>query len=119
MVDERRVVLVTGASSGIGWSVAEVLSRRSFRVFGTTRRGLANGIKPAGGLAVIELNMRRGRDPCLRVYRQSSVSSPVTPARACEIEHLLPESRGFPYWLRRVECYVMAAVQGWVWLSIK
>ena len=37
-VDENRVALVTGVSSGIGLSIAARLAGRGFRVFGTTRR---------------------------------------------------------------------------------
>ncbi len=36
---ERRVVLITGASSGIGLETATLLSRRNFRVFGTRLPG--------------------------------------------------------------------------------
>ncbi|NJK31938.1 MAG: SDR family oxidoreductase [Deltaproteobacteria bacterium] len=41
--DERRVVLITGASSGIGQACARLLAAREMRVFGTSRRadGLA------------------------------------------------------------------------------
>src|SRR5262245_20696362 len=34
----QRVVLVTGASSGIGEACAEYLAKRGFRVYGTSRR---------------------------------------------------------------------------------
>jgi len=36
--DERKVVLVTGASSGFGQAIAAELHARGYRVFGTTRR---------------------------------------------------------------------------------
>ena len=38
MLKNHRVVLVTGASSGIGKSCAEYLSQRGFHVYGTSRR---------------------------------------------------------------------------------
>ena len=36
--DGQRVVVVTGASSGIGKACAEHLARRGYRVFGAQRR---------------------------------------------------------------------------------
>jgi NAD(P)-dependent dehydrogenase (short-subunit alcohol dehydrogenase family) len=44
--DERKVVLVTGVSSGFGQAIAAELQSRGHRVFGTTRRALAP--TPAG-----------------------------------------------------------------------
>lgn len=38
MLNDKKVVLVTGASSGIGKCCAEYLSQRGFRVYGTSRR---------------------------------------------------------------------------------
>ena len=35
---EHRVVLITGASSGVGQSTARLLSQRGYRVFGTSRK---------------------------------------------------------------------------------
>src|SRR4029453_3854872 len=36
-MSEQRVVLITGASSGVGQSTARLLSQRGYRVFGTSR----------------------------------------------------------------------------------
>jgi NAD(P)-dependent dehydrogenase (short-subunit alcohol dehydrogenase family) len=43
--ENQRVVLVTGASSGIGLVCATYLARRGFRVYGTSRRG-TGGAEP-------------------------------------------------------------------------
>ena len=39
--EKQRVVLVTGASSGIGQACAAFLADRGFRVYGTSRRAVA------------------------------------------------------------------------------
>lgn len=44
-MNNHRVVLVTGASSGIGKCCAEYLSRRGFRVYGTSRRASSDESK--------------------------------------------------------------------------
>ncbi len=47
MQSDPRVVLVTGASSGIGASCASYLASRGFRVYGASRRALApEGVNP-------------------------------------------------------------------------
>jgi len=38
MGQTRKSVVVTGASTGIGWAVAQVLTKRGFHVFGSVRR---------------------------------------------------------------------------------
>jgi NAD(P)-dependent dehydrogenase (short-subunit alcohol dehydrogenase family) len=50
MDKEKRVVLVTGASSGIGLACATHLAGRGYRVYGTSRR---SGFGPAGGVAML------------------------------------------------------------------
>ena len=42
-MSDRRVVLVTGASSGIGQGTAELFAQRDYRVFGTSRKPTAAG----------------------------------------------------------------------------
>jgi NAD(P)-dependent dehydrogenase (short-subunit alcohol dehydrogenase family) len=44
--ENRRVVLVTGASSGIGLACATHLAGRGFRVYGTSRRAVAGSAGP-------------------------------------------------------------------------
>jgi NAD(P)-dependent dehydrogenase (short-subunit alcohol dehydrogenase family) len=50
MDKEKRVVLVTGASSGIGLACATFLAGRGYRVYGTSRRA---GTSQAGGVAML------------------------------------------------------------------
>jgi NAD(P)-dependent dehydrogenase (short-subunit alcohol dehydrogenase family) len=47
---EQRVVLVTGASSGVGQSTARLLSQRGYKVFGTSRN-------PAGAAIILAVEM--------------------------------------------------------------
>ncbi len=53
MADER-VVLVTGASSGIGQATARLLAREGFRVFGTSRKAAAG---ETGGVGMLPLDV--------------------------------------------------------------
>ena len=52
---ENRVVLVTGASSGIGQACARHLAERGFQVFGTSRRA-ADGAA-SGGVEMVAMDM--------------------------------------------------------------
>jgi NAD(P)-dependent dehydrogenase (short-subunit alcohol dehydrogenase family) len=54
-VAERPVALVTGASSGFGWAIAELLTERRYVVFGTSRSEAASG--PAG-VKMLPLDVR-------------------------------------------------------------
>jgi NAD(P)-dependent dehydrogenase (short-subunit alcohol dehydrogenase family) len=46
-MSDQRVVLITGASSGVGQATARLLSRRDFRVFGTSRNPASAEAIPA------------------------------------------------------------------------
>jgi NAD(P)-dependent dehydrogenase (short-subunit alcohol dehydrogenase family) len=52
---ERRVVLVTGASSGVGKATAELLAQRGYRVFGTSRNPAAGG---TSAVTILRLDVR-------------------------------------------------------------
>lgn len=47
--DGSKVALVTGASSGIGWAIAELLARNGYKTYGTSRHST---VMPAGVFAL-------------------------------------------------------------------
>lgn len=53
----QRVVLITGASSGIGKTCADYLQGRGYRVYGTSRRATALGDEPVAGLRMIAMDV--------------------------------------------------------------
>lgn len=56
MSASQRVVLVTGASSGIGQACARHLAGRGWRVFGTSRRASADG-RAEGGVEMVAMDV--------------------------------------------------------------
>jgi NAD(P)-dependent dehydrogenase (short-subunit alcohol dehydrogenase family) len=55
---DQRVVLITGASSGVGQSTARLLSQRGYDVFGTSRDPARAAIIP--GVDMLPLDVRAG-----------------------------------------------------------
>lgn len=53
---EQRVVLVTGASSGVGQATARLLAQRGYKVFGTSRNLVRSGDTP--GVTMVALDVR-------------------------------------------------------------
>ena len=53
---DQKVVLITGASSGIGRATAELLASRGYRVFGTARD--PDTVAPARGVELLPLDVR-------------------------------------------------------------
>ena len=51
------VVLITGASSGIGKAIAEFLAKEGFKVYGTTRKLEGLKGKPAEGIEMVQLDV--------------------------------------------------------------
>src|SRR5262245_42387988 len=54
----HRVVLITGASSGIGRATAELLASRNHRVFGGVRAAATT--RPVSGVELMQLDVRDG-----------------------------------------------------------
>lgn len=55
-MSDQKVILITGASSGVGRAAAERLAQDGHRVFGTSRN--PSGIKIVPGLSMLELDVR-------------------------------------------------------------
>src|SRR4029453_8112552 len=55
-MSEQRVVLITGASSGVGQSTARLLSASDYRVFGTSRYPGNTQVIP--GVQILALDVR-------------------------------------------------------------
>ncbi|HEU5039266.1 MAG TPA: SDR family NAD(P)-dependent oxidoreductase [Gemmatimonadales bacterium] len=53
---EQRVVLITGASSGVGQATARLLAQRGYRVLGTSRKPAAAG--DSSGVTMVPLDVR-------------------------------------------------------------
>src|SRR5271157_6475425 len=66
-MEEGKTVLITGGAAGIGWAKAELLARRGFRVFATTRSLERTGAR---------------RDGC-----QHGEGTPAVPGRAEDPSH--------------------------------
>jgi len=54
--NRQRVVLITGASSGIGEACSQILYQRGYRVFGTSRRA-SNTVDPPGSVKMIPMDV--------------------------------------------------------------
>jgi len=55
-MSHQRVVLITGASSGIGQSIARLLAQKGYRVFGTSRNPARAEVIP--GVELLPLDVR-------------------------------------------------------------
>jgi NAD(P)-dependent dehydrogenase (short-subunit alcohol dehydrogenase family) len=54
-MSDQRVVLITGASSGVGQSTARLLSQRNYKVFGTSRNPASAETIPAVEMLVLDV----------------------------------------------------------------
>ena len=55
-MSNQKVVLITGASSGVGQSTARVLSQKGYRVFGTSRN--PDTVEAMPGVQIVSLDVR-------------------------------------------------------------
>ena len=76
-MSEKKVVLITGVSSGIGQAIAQLLAKRGFTVFGTSRN--PSGVAAMPGVEVLPL------DVCLDESARACVNAVVKRALKLDI----------------------------------
>jgi len=70
-MSERRVVLITGASSGFGQASAAVLADRGYKVFGTSRKPVKD---KGNGFEMLQLDVDSDESvsACIQALRQKT-----------------------------------------------
>src|SRR5262245_38498982 len=64
---DPKVVVITGASSGVGQATARLLSRRGYRVFGTSRDPARSEPIPAVEMVALDVRQDTSVTACLNV----------------------------------------------------
>src|SRR2546427_2654655 len=65
VMSHRKVVLVTGASSGFGNAIAGLLAKKDLEVFGTSRHPSANGSMPGVSMGPLDVRMDESVRACV------------------------------------------------------
>lgn len=77
-MSNQKVVLITGASSGVGQATARLLSQKGYKVFGTTRNPTSAKAIPAFDLLALDVrnpsNSRAYPRMCLWILARYLVS---------------------------------------------
>jgi NADP-dependent 3-hydroxy acid dehydrogenase YdfG len=74
-MSDQRVVLITGASSGVGQSTARLLAQRSNKVFGTSRHSTTAESSPAVEMLPLDV---RVDDSVRRALKPWSIEADVS-----------------------------------------
>jgi NAD(P)-dependent dehydrogenase (short-subunit alcohol dehydrogenase family) len=65
-MSDQKVVLITGASSGVGQSTARLLSQKGYRVFGTSRNPASAKIAPAVEMLALDVRADDSVAACVK-----------------------------------------------------
>jgi NAD(P)-dependent dehydrogenase (short-subunit alcohol dehydrogenase family) len=65
-MSSQKVVVITGASSGVGQATARLLSQRGYRVFGTSRNPASATIIPNVAMVALDVRVDDSVDACVR-----------------------------------------------------
>src|SRR5262245_54958179 len=70
-MSDRKVVLITGASSGVGQSTARLLSQKGFKVFGTSRNPATSEPTPTLEMLALDVRSDESVAACVKAANQA------------------------------------------------
>jgi short-subunit dehydrogenase len=91
-MSDQKVVLITGASSGVGQSTARLLSQRGYKVFGTSRSPATAEAMPAVEMLTLDVRSDESVAACLKAANQAGRIDVLVNNAAYELAGALEET---------------------------